>query len=85
MEKLLNEILNVGYQVTLFQNALGTITAKADEICEIEVNEKNIEGEEWKGEPGLVNKKLYGEIITDGKTLNEAIRMLHEKIEISPH
>ena len=86
-EDIIKKLINKGYSITLYENALGTITAKAESAASELVlppeNSLNIlKGTPWgEKESKGQGVKLVSEIITDGRNIEEALRRLEQKVE----
>ena len=81
MEEIIKKLLDEGYAVKLYENALGTITAEGQSTAsEMTINEEPDSFGLLKETPWGVDRiksvKLVGEVITDGKTIIEALRAL---------
>jgi len=84
MEEILKKLINKDYKITLYNNALGTITAEAESVpSEIvlpaEKDESLLEETEWDKTQKEKAVNLVGVVITDGRTIEEALRRLEQK------
>lgn len=87
MEKVLQRLLNEGHSIKIYENALGTITIEAQStaseiILQKEEDEYGILKETPWGDR-VKTVKLVGEVITDGKTIIEALQRLEEKLRLN--
>ena len=86
--ELFNNLLQLGYAVTLYKNVLGSIVAKAHSVSEIVFTEKEpnedlygLRAEQWQPPEQKKAVLLHGEIIVNGVDVAMALNVLYKKVK----